>query len=106
VDGAKNVEKRMPVIYEDRQVLLGGRYLQQIRIATFSPSADYPEGLRYSLCLVDRTTGEVVLLYDIHRGKGHHRHLRNHETPYVYRDPATLIADFRRDVALIIGGQL
>jgi hypothetical protein len=48
----------------------------------------------------------VVLLYDVHRGKGHHRHLRGREEPYRYRDPATLIADFRRDVERITGGRL
>ena len=96
----------MPVIYEDRQILAGGRYLQEIRISAFARSADYPEGLRYSLCLVDRVTEEVVLLYDVHKGKGHHRHLRGKEEPYAYQDPAALIADFRREVDLIIGGQL
>lgn len=96
----------MPIVYEDRQVLAGGRYLQEIRISVFTPYADYPEGLRYSLCLVDRVTDKAVLLYDIHRGKGHHRHLRGKETPYNYQDSETLIADFRRDVALIIEGQL
>ena len=96
----------MPVIYEDRQVLAAGRYLQQIRISAFPSSADDPEGLRYSLCLVDRTTDEVVLLYDVHRGKGHHRHLRGKETQYAYKDPPTLIADFRRDVQAIIGGEI
>jgi Family of unknown function (DUF6516) len=96
----------MPVIYEERQVLAGGRYLQQVRISAFPPSEDYPEGLRYSLCLVDLVEDKVILLYDIHRGKGHHRHLREEQGPYSYRDPATLMADFRRDVHLIIGGQL
>ncbi|OFV91256.1 MAG: hypothetical protein A3J75_05575 [Acidobacteria bacterium RBG_16_68_9] len=96
----------MPVVYEDRQVLAGGRYLQEIRISGFPPSSQYPEGLRYSLCLIDQETGEVVLLYDIHRGKGHHRHVRGKEKPYLYRDPATLVADFQRDVDLVIGGQL
>ena len=96
----------MPVVYEDRQVLAGGHYLQEIRIFVFTPSTDYPEGLRYSLCLVDRVTDEVVLLYDIHRGKGHHRHLRGKETHYNYRDSKTLVADFRRDVALILEGKI
>ena len=96
----------MPVVYEDRQVLAGGRYLQEIRISEFAPSADYPEGLRYSLCLVDRMTDEVVLLYDIHHGKSHHRHLRGKEALYKYRDPVTLIADFRQEVVLIIEGKL
>ncbi len=96
----------MPVVYEDRQVLAGGHYLQEIRISVFTPSTDYPEGLRYSLCLVDRVTDEVVLLYDIHRGKGHHRHLRRKETHYNYQDSETLVADFRRDVALILQGKI
>jgi hypothetical protein len=60
----------VPVVYEERQVLAGGRYLQQIRISAFPPSEDYPGGLRYSLCLVDLVENAVVLLYDIHRGKG------------------------------------
>jgi hypothetical protein len=96
----------VPVIYEDRQILAGGRYLQEIRISVFTRSADYPEGLRYSLCLVDRRIDKVVLLYDMHKGKGHHRHLREKEEPYRYQDPATLLADFRRDVDLIIRGEL
>ena len=96
----------MPLVYEERQVLAGGRYLQQIRISAFPPSADYPEGLRYALCLVDLVENAVVLLYDIHRGKGHHRHLRGQEEPYAYRSPAILMADFCQDVNLIIGGQL
>ena len=96
----------MPVVYEDRQVLGGGRYLQQIRISVFPASARNPEGLRYSLCLVDRTTDAVVLLYDVHPGKGHHRHVRGNESPYHYQDPATLMADFRRDVDFVLGGKL
>jgi hypothetical protein len=96
----------VPVVYEERQVLAGGRYLQEIRISVFAPSTDYPEGLRYSLCLVDRMTDKVILLYDIHRGKGPHRHLRGKETSYHYQGPEILLADFRRDVALIFEGQL
>lgn len=74
----------VPGIYEDRQILAGGYYPQEVRISRLAPSADYPEGLRYSLCLVDRMTDEVILLYDIHRGKGQHRHLRGKETSYTY----------------------
>lgn len=96
----------MPVIYDDRQVLAGGRYLQQIRISAFRSSVENPEGLRYSLCLVDRMTGQIVLLYDVHRGKGHHRHLRGKQTNYAYVDPGGLIADFRQDVDLVLKGKL
>jgi hypothetical protein len=95
-----------PVILEARDVIGGGRYLQEVRISTFSPSPALPEGLRYSLCLVDLEHGEVVLLYDIHRGKSHHRHLRGAETAYIFVDEDTLLDGFFRDVALILEGKL
>jgi hypothetical protein len=95
-----------PVILEARDVIGGGRYLQEVRISTFPPSADLPEGVRYSLCLVDLKSGEMVLLYDVHRGKSHHRHLRGTETSYNFVDEDTLLDDFFRDVALVLEGKL
>lgn len=94
-----------PVILEDRDVVGAGRYLQEVRISTFPPDSDFPEGARYSLCLVDRSTGTVVLLYDIHRGKSHHRHFRGQETPYIFVDEDTLLTDFLREVDLIVEGK-
>jgi hypothetical protein len=95
-----------PVIYEARDVVGDGRYLRQIRISTFPTSRDFPQGLRYSLCLVDLGTGEMLLLYDIHRGKPHHRHVRKIEMPYEFVDGSTLLNDFFRDVDLIVEGKL
>ena len=95
-----------PVIFEDRDVIAGGRYLQEVRISMFPSDANFPEGVRYSLCLVDRSTNEVVLLYDIHRGKSHHRHLRGQEAAYTFVDEDSLLADFLRDVELILEGKL
>jgi len=54
-----------PVILEARDVIGGGRYLQEVRVSSFSPSHDLPEGIRYSLCLIDLESGDVVLLYDV-----------------------------------------
>lgn len=95
-----------PVIFHDRDVLAAGRYLQEVRIATFPADAHFPEGLRYSLCLIDRLTHEIVLLYDIHRGKSHHRHLRGQESPYRFVDEDTLLNDFLREVDAILEGKL
>lgn len=95
-----------PVIFEARDVVEGGRYVQEVRISSFAPSRDLPEGLRYSLCLVDLESGKVVLLYDIHRGKSHHRHLRGQEMRYKFVDEDALLNDFLRDVALILEGKL
>ncbi len=80
--------------------------MQEVRISSFAPSRDLPEGLRYSLCLVDLESGKVVLLYDIHRGKSHHRHLRGQEMRYKFVDEDALLNDFLRDVALILDGKL
>ncbi len=81
-------------------------YLQEVRISTFSPSPELPEGLRYSLCLVNLESSEVVLLYDVHREKSHHRHLRGEETSYSFVDEDALLDDFFRDVSLILEGKL
>jgi hypothetical protein len=56
--------------------------------------------------LVDLASGEVILLYDIRRGKPHHRHLRGKETAYSFVDEDTLLDDFLRDVGLILEGKL
>jgi Family of unknown function (DUF6516) len=95
-----------PVILEARDVIGGGWYLQEVRISTFSPDPESPEGIRYSLCLVDLESGDAILLYDVHRGKTHHRHLRGEETPYNFVDEGTLLDDFFRDVTLILKGKL
>jgi hypothetical protein len=74
----------------------GGRYLQEV----------LPEGIRYSLCLLDLQSGAVVVLYDVHRGKSHHRHLRGKETSYSFVNEDTLLNDFFLDVSLILEGKL
>jgi hypothetical protein len=57
-------------------------------------------------CLVELESGNVILLYDVHRGKSHHRHLRGNETGYKFVDEDTLLADFLRNVSLILEGNL
>ena len=95
-----------PVIFKARDVVGGGRYLQEVRISSFPVSRKLPEGIRYSLCLVDLESGDVVLLYDVHLGKSHHRHLRGKETRYKFVDEEALLDDFLRDVDLILEGKL
>jgi hypothetical protein len=55
---------------------------------------------------VELHSGEVVLLYDVHRGKPHHRHVRGEEAPYQFVNEDRLLDDFLRDVALILEGKL
>jgi hypothetical protein len=95
-----------PVILEARDVIGGGRYLQEVRISNFLATHELPEGIRYSLCLVDLESGDVVLLYDVHRGKSHHQHLRGKETRFKFVNEDALLDDFLRDVDLILEGKL
>ncbi len=95
-----------PVIFQARDVIGNGRFLQEVRISSFRPSPDLPQGIRYSLCLVEIESGDVILLYDIHRGKAHHRHLRGKETAYNFVNEDRLLDDFLRDVDLIMEEKL
>jgi len=93
-------------LLEARDVIGGGRYLQEVRISSFAPTRELGEGIRYFLCLVDLQSGDVVLLYDVHRGKSHHRHLRGKETRYKFVNEDALLDDFLHDVNLILEGKL
>ncbi len=95
-----------PVIFQARDVIGNGRYLQEVRISTFRPGPGFAEGIRYSLCLVEIESGNAVLLYDLHRGKSHHRHLRGKETVYDFVNEDRLLDDFLRDVEFILEGKL
>ena len=86
--------------------MVAGGFLQEVRISTFLPSPELSGEIRYSLCLIDLASGEVILLYEVHRGKPHHRHLRGEETAYSFVDEDTLLDDFLRDVGLIVEGKL
>ena len=61
-------------------------------------STDYPEGIRYRCAYVPRGERQPAVLYDVHRGKIHHRHSEGTEYPYQFDSVDQLIADFEADV--------
>jgi predicted transcriptional regulator len=54
---------------------------------------------------VDLESGDVILLYDVHRGKSHDRHLRGKETRYRFVNEDTLLDDFLPRRGSDSGGQ-
>jgi len=80
--------------------------LREIRIYDVPVSRNYPEGVKYSCYLGNPETGEKIIGYDIHLGKGHHRHVRGQENRYVFRDLEELLDDFARDVQAVLAGKL
>ncbi len=61
-------------------------------------SSAYPEGLKYRLAYIPPGMDEPAVLYDVHPGKGHHRHVVGREFPYEFRDVRQLRVDFEADV--------
>jgi len=61
-------------------------------------SQHFPEGLKYSLFLVNRVTGKTLIGYDNHKPKGHHVHVGDTERAYDFKDIDTLINDFWSNV--------
>jgi hypothetical protein len=85
---------------------LPGGLLREIRIYEVPKSRTYPDGMKYSCYLGDLDTGEKIIGYDIHPGKGHHRHVRGRETRYVFRGLEPLLDDFAKDVQAVREGRL
>jgi len=62
--------------------------------------------MKYSRYLGDPSTEEKIIGYDIHPGKGHHRHVRGQETRYAFRSLEELLDDFADDVQVVLEGKL
>lgn len=58
----------------------------------------YPKGVKYSMFLVNRETGEILIGFDNHRPKGPHLHVEGREVPYPYRGISGLVEDSWRYV--------
>ena len=89
----------------DSILLFDDGHILRIRvweIAEPLPPSDHR--FKYS-CFYGRP-GERVVLYDNERGKGDHRHYREREEAYEFKDIETLIADFMADVRPARGASL
>ncbi len=58
--------------------------------------SERPHGLKYRLVYIK--DGKRVVGYDNERGKGDHRHIRNRESAYTFRNIDQLVNDFWSDV--------
>ena len=72
-----------------------GRYIVEMKIYEIRRSAQYHDGVRYSMILVDPATGRRVLM-DNHHPKGPHLHLDSLEISYDYANEDQLVDDFKK----------
>ena len=89
----RNSSDRAQLLAHRKQTSSGG-LLQEIKIWKVPVSAKYPDGLKYRLALVDPVTSEVLLLFDNHWPKGHHKHVRGEEKLLEFSTLANLVREF------------
>jgi hypothetical protein len=83
------------LIFRTRDAYAGGI----IEIVIWSvPRPVPPSQHAFKYRLAYARDGQRVVGYDNERGKDDHRHLRDTEKPYRFKDVPTLLADFMRDV--------
>ena len=68
------------------------------------PTEDKLHGYKYSLVYI--VDGERIIGYDNAEGKGDHRHCKEIEKPYRFKDIDRLLQDFYKDIELYKGGKL
>ncbi len=76
------------VVQEDGSIV-------EIKIWQVPKSLKYPEGYKYSLFLVRE--GKILVGYDNHHPKGHHRHYGQNQEPYAFISLEELVRDFNED---------
>lgn len=69
-------------------------YVLEMTIHQLKRSTRYPDGVKYSLILIDIATHKKVLM-DNHHPKGPHMHLDHQEMPYAFLNIDRLVQDFR-----------
>ena len=72
--------------------------IAELRVWKIPIDSEYPEGLKYSLYLVEKATGKVILGYDNHKPKGHHFHYKGEENPFKFVGVDELIDRFWKQV--------
>lgn len=68
----------------------------ELKVWRVTRSVHYPEGFRYSLFA--SRDGAVLVGYDNHSPKGHHRHVKGRQERYEFEGLEKLRADFTRDL--------
>jgi len=87
-------KRAVRVFYEKIKTAEG--IIVELKIWRVPKSEDYPEGFKYSFFAV--CGGKVLVGYDNHRPKGHHRHFLGQEEKVSFRGLGELKRGFLRDL--------
>ena len=70
--------------------------MAELKVWEVGVSSHYPDGIKYSLFLVQPESGTVLFGMDNHKPKGPHLHVNGREEPYSFTTAEDLIEDFWR----------
>ncbi|MBI3757360.1 MAG: hypothetical protein HY267_05225 [Deltaproteobacteria bacterium] len=89
---------RARLVFHKKEVYADGS-LTEIRIWQVNKQLAFPTGVKYAFYFVGPPPErKVVVGYDNHHGKGHHRHKHGIETPVLAPSVSALLQQFHREV--------
>lgn len=91
------------LIFRSKLVYPEGAIREMVLWQLPKATPERPHGFKYRL-YYGQPDGTCQVRYDNETGKGDHRHYRNREEAYRFRDVDTLVEDFLTDVARVRRG--
>jgi hypothetical protein len=85
------------LIYREKYVYDDGAIREMVIWQLPEESSDKPHGLKYRL-YYGLADGACLVRYDNETGKGDHRHIRDTEESYTFKNVETLVANFLSDI--------
>ena len=87
------------LVFHKKEVYADGS-MTEMRIWQVTKTPAFPTGVKYAFYFLGPPPEHAVILgYDNHHGKGHHRHAREHETAITAASVSAVLQQFRREVA-------
>ena len=86
------------LLYYEKYVYIDGSIREMVLWQLPKKSDDKSHSFKYRL-YYGLPDGSCLVRYDNERGKGDHRHIRNREEPYQFKNVESLVADFLSDIA-------
>ena len=94
----KSSRNKAALIYQSKVHLIHKKTeevaIAEIKIWEIPVSHYFPEGIKYSLFLVWKDKGEVILGFDNHKPKGPHIHRDDVEILHIFKGADALVEEF------------
>ena len=84
------------LLLNERHTVSENAFIEMVVWQVPSSASGSKHDFKYRLALV--VDGTCVLRYDNEAGKGDHKHMGEHEVPYAFTTPRSLLEDFWDDV--------